>query len=82
VARVRGFCCDAAALMSRRTAVVLAWGGFLALLVLHLDSWRPAGDALLGGWLPEELAYRVGWILLAWLYLVFVCARLWREEDR
>jgi len=66
--------------MGRRTTAILGWGGFLALLALHLDFWRPQRSVLLAGWLPEELAYRLGWIALAWLYLLFVCARLWGEE--
>jgi len=30
----------------------------------------------------EELAWRLGWMALAWLYLLFFCARVWRGEDR
>jgi len=33
------------------------------------------------GWLPEELAYRIVWVLLAWAYLVFFCTRVWVEEE-
>ncbi len=73
--------CAALRTMGRRATLLLAWGGFLVLLVLHLDFWRPQRPVLLLGWIPEELAYRFGWIALAWLYLCFVCARVWREED-
>ena len=59
----------------------LAWAGGAALLVLHLDFWRPKRAELYLGFLPEELAYRIGWMLLAWLYLMFFCARIWRTEE-
>ena len=54
----------------------IAWGGLLLLLVLHLDAWRPQRVVLYLGWIPEELLYRLGWVFLAWLYLLFLCARL------
>ncbi len=66
--------------MRRRANAIVGWGGFLLLLALHLDFWRTQRPELLLGWIPEELAYRLGWIVLAWLYLLFVCARLWGEE--
>jgi hypothetical protein len=47
---------------------------------LHLDVWRTQRPRLYLGWLPEELFYRLAWILLAWVYLLFLCARLWPEE--
>jgi len=58
----------------------IAWGGFLALLGLHLDFWRPQRVVLWFGWMPEELAYRLAWMALAWIYLVHVCAVVWRDE--
>lgn len=58
----------------------LAWVFGLALLALHLDFWRgPRAGEVLG--LPEELAYRVGWMLLAAAYLWFFTARVWRAES-
>ena len=65
--------------MSRSTARRISTIGFVALVLLHLDFWRPQRSRLLFGWLPEELAYRVGFILLAWLFMLFVCSRVWRE---
>jgi len=59
----------------------IAWVGGLLLLVLHLDFWRPSRDVLYGGWLPEELAYRLLWILAAFLYLWHFCTRVWVKED-
>ena len=63
-----------------RGAVVTAWAGGLLLLLLHLDFWRPQRPILHFGWLPEELLYRLSWLLLAWLYLMFFCSRIWTEE--
>lgn len=59
---------------------LLPWVGFLLLLILHLDFWRPQRLVLYFGWLPEEMAYRLLWMLLAWLYLLYFTARVWREE--
>ena len=58
----------------------MAWTGFLVLLALHLAPWRPAGSGLWMGWIPGELAWRLAWMGLAWLYLVFFCAQVWRDE--
>ena len=69
-------------LVGRRIDRIVGWGGFLLLVLLHLDFWREQRVRLWGGWLPEELAYRLAWVLLAWLYLLFVCARLWPREPR
>lgn len=60
----------------------LAWAGALLLLVLHNDSWRPQRPVLWFGWVPEELLWRLGWMLLAWLYLLWFCSRIWRGEER
>lgn len=67
--------------MSPRINNLLAWVGGLALVALHLDFWRERGTGLLMGWLPEELAYRLGWMALAGLYLVWFCRAVWVEED-
>ena len=55
----------------------IVWGGLAALLVLHLDFWRPQRAVLWFGWVPEDLLYRLGWMLLAWAYLMYICARAW-----
>jgi hypothetical protein len=72
--------------MARRTFHrIVGWVGFLALLVLHLDFWRGQRTVLYFGWLPEEVAYRLGWMALAFAYLLYYCARLWpisRDEER
>ncbi len=59
---------------------MIAWIGFAVLLILHLDFWRPRRAELYWGWLPEELAYRVVWMLGAWLYIIFICTRVWRSS--
>lgn len=66
--------------MSRRTSQISAILGFVALVSLHLDFWRPQRSVLWFGWLPEELAYRIAYCLAAWLFILFVCRFLWREE--
>ncbi|MDX1388876.1 MAG: hypothetical protein R3344_06775, partial [Acidobacteriota bacterium] len=60
--------------MKRRTALRIAWVGCVVLTLFHLDFWRPQRVALLGGWLPEELAYRIAFVVLAWGFMLFVCA--------
>ena len=64
-----------------RGVIVLAWAGFLALVFLHLDFWRPQGETFRVGWIPDELGYRLVWVALAWLYLLFVCAFVWRSDE-
>ena len=71
----------AAAGRSGRRDRVLAWLGLAVLLVLHLDSWRPQRAVLYFGWMPEEPLWRLGWMFLAWLYLLWFCARLWRSPE-
>ena len=65
----------------RRRDALLAWAGGLLLLVLHNDAWRTQRVRLYLGWLPEELLWRLGWMALAWLYLLWFCARVWRADS-
>lgn len=67
--------------MSSRRNNTIAWIGALTLLALHLDFWRDRGTAMVLDWLPQELAWRLGWMLLAGLYLVWFCRAVWVEED-
>jgi hypothetical protein len=60
----------------------IGWGGFLVLLALHLDFWRPQRVRIYFGWVPEELLWRIGWMALAWVYLLYVCRVLWTDEER
>jgi len=65
----------------RRIAVTItAWAGFLLLVVLHVDWWRPQRVEPWFGWMPEELAWRLGWMALATAYLFFFCTWVWRDE--
>ena len=66
--------------MSRRAAVTIAQIGFVVLLLLHLDFWRPQSTAFVFG-VPVELAYRCGYLLLAWGYMWFLCARVWPDDE-
>ena len=45
------------------------------LMVLHLDSWRDQRVVLYFGWLPEEVVYRLCWVALVWVYLLFLTSR-------
>jgi len=67
--------------VSDRGARVLAWIGGLVLVALHLDAWRPRRAAVHLGWIPEELLYRLAWMALAWLYLLFFCSRVWGRDE-
>ncbi len=67
---------------TRPRPVAWAVAGVLALLLLHLDFWRPARTTLWFGWLPEELLWRLAWMLLAALYLAWFTRRIWTEEER
>ena len=73
----------AARVDDRPRAHLLAWVGAALLVALHLDSWRPRRAVLWGGWMPEELGYRLLWMALAFAYLLWFCAAVWRprEED-
>jgi hypothetical protein len=67
--------------MSSTRTQLTAWVGGLILLALHLDFWRERSTALLGGAVPFELAWRVGWMLAAFIYLVWFCRAIWIEEE-
>ena len=67
--------------MRTRQHLVLASASAAILLVAHLDFWRPQRALLLLGWIPEELAWRLGWMLLAGIWIHYACATIWRAED-
>jgi hypothetical protein len=64
---------------------VAAWAGLALLIVTHLDFWRPQRPELYFGWMPEDLVYRLLWMLAAWVYLLFFTRKVWGqgtlEED-
>lgn len=61
-----------------RARTALAWAGALTLVALHVMPWHPAG--LVAGWLPAELAWRLAWMGLALVYLLWFCGVVWRDE--
>jgi hypothetical protein len=70
--------------VSRAAHRRIAWAGFVLLLVLHMDFWRPRSDVRLLGWLPEEVLWRLGWMGLAACYLAYLAWKVWPvggEED-
>ena len=60
---------------------VLAWTGLLVLLLFHIDFWRPQRPNLYFGWLPEEMAYRLIWMVAAGFYLWFFTRRIWKGDS-
>lgn len=58
----------------------VAGAGLVVLVALHLDFWRPQRLVLYGGWLPEELAWRLAWMGLTCAYMVYFCTCVWRDE--
>jgi len=67
--------------MSTTNRQRLAWFGAAVLLVLHHDFWRERGVELWFGWVPEELAWRLAWMLLTLGYLIWFCAAVWVEDE-
>ena len=67
--------------MGRRWERLVAALGLVALGVLHVDAWRSPGARVFLGWVPEELLYRLVWVLLAWGYLLLLFARFWTDEE-
>lgn len=59
----------------------LAILGLGILLVTHFDFWRETAPQLILG-VPAELMHRLGWMLGAYLYLLFFTARIWRSEPK
>jgi hypothetical protein len=60
----------------QRLSVVL----FGLLLATHLDAWRPQREVLWLGWLPEELAWRLLWMLGAAAFVVWFTRAVWAQE--
>ncbi len=67
--------------MVRRVELAVAWIGAIVLFALHLDFWRGPRPELVFGFVPEELMYRVVWMLGAVAYLWFFTARVWRGDE-
>lgn len=54
----------------------------LLLVALHLDAWREQRVVMYAGWIPEELAYRLVWMLAAWIFLLWLCEPYRRPPGR
>ena len=67
--------------MSSKASRWIAAAAAIVLVLLHLDFWRVQRPVLYFDWLPEEVAYRLLWMLLAWVYMLFFCTFVWREDD-
>lgn len=64
-------------LAARPAERILAVVLLVALCALHFDWWRTKGPGASIGWLPQEFAWRLAWIVLAFLYLWWFTARFW-----
>ena len=60
---------------------LVGWAGALVLLALHFDVWRGPRPGIWFGWLPEELAYRLLWMLGATAYLWMFTAWIWTDNE-
>mgnify|MGYP006908314307 CR=1 FL=1 len=67
--------------MNARAHRWIASIAFAALLVLHVDAWRAQRVVVYFGWVPEELLYRLAWMLLAWAFILYVCEVHWRTDE-
>ena len=61
--------------------IALAWVLGLVLVALHLDFWRPKRNVLWFGFLPEELAWRLGWLALSVSYVIWLSVAVWRPRE-
>lgn len=65
---------------SSRAERIFAATSAVVLFVLHLDFWREPAPTLLLGFVPEELAYRLAWMVLAALWVAWFCGRFFGRE--
>lgn len=61
-----------------RVAFALA---VLALLASHMLVFEQGEHALVLGWMPRDLAYRVAWMLAAAGVVFWMTARLWPNHE-
>jgi hypothetical protein len=67
--------------MNTRTKRWIAWLGAGLLLGLHHDFFRPQEARLVLGWMPEDLAYRLVWMVLATIYLFWFTRAIWEARE-
>jgi len=58
---------------------LLAGLGLIALVAAHL--YRTTSTELVLGWIPMELAYRLVWMVMAWVFLLFFTAQIWGDGE-
>lgn len=59
----------------------LFWAAVAVLLVAHMFGLGQGDRPLLLGWVPLDLAYRVGWIALAAALVFWMTGRLWPNDE-
>ncbi len=67
--------------MSSRVERGLFWAAVAALLGLHMLGFGQGDRALLLGWVPLDLGYRVGWMALAGAVVFWMTGRLWPDRE-
>ena len=67
--------------MTRRLETALFWLAVIALLCAHMLGFGQGTQPLLLGWLPIDLAYRVAWMGMAALLVLWMTTRLWPERE-
>lgn len=69
--------------MSRRAHARIFAGLALALVILHFDACNNHRiEPLVLGWIPIDLAYHLGWIVLATALVFYMTARVWPDPPR
>ena len=67
--------------MTGRIERALFWIAVAILLGLHMLGFGQAGRALVFGWVPLDLAYRVLWMGLAGALVFWMTGRLWPDRE-
>ena len=57
----------------------LFWAVVVALLIAHMFSVEQGERALVLGWIPVDMAYRVAWMICAAGVVAWMTTRLWPE---
>lgn len=65
--------------MTRRLERSLFWTAVATLLVAHMFSLEQGERALVLGWIPVDMAYRVVWMGCAAGLVAWMTTRLWPE---
>ena len=68
--------------MSRRLELSLFWTAVVALMVAHMFSVEQGERALVLGWIPVDMAYRVVWMACAAGLVAWMTTRLWPDPEQ